>query len=167
MGGHLFRRFWEENEISVEPALKIQIMRVGSLMLILVEISQALMSSCEPRPQLVQTLLSMLGLQEERVAHPRVRDVDSRARRVDAPPRQSFSPNFQQQQQSFNLAGKMQQPLFGQTKKVATSNNNNFQDSRSSGLLGGEVTPNSVCSCTCCPCFPCAPGEEDCLQYID
>ena len=26
----------------------------------------------------VQTLLSMLGLQEERVAHPRVRDIDSR-----------------------------------------------------------------------------------------
>ena len=127
----------------------------------------------------------MLGLQEERVAHPRVRDVDSRqdtvpiskmifinrylcrARRVDAPPRQSFSPNFQQQQQSFNLAGNLQQPLFGQTKKVATSNNNNnFQDSRSEPL-GGEITPNCVCRCTCCPCCPCAPGEEDYLQYID
>ena len=31
----------------------------------------------EMHPQ-VQTLLSMLGLQEERVAHPRVRDIDSR-----------------------------------------------------------------------------------------
>ena len=89
-----------------------------------------------------------------------------RARRVDAPPRQSFSPNFQQQQQSFNLAGNLQQPLFGQTKKVATSNNNNFHDSRSEPL-GGEITPNCVCRCTCCPCCPCTPGEEDYLQYID
>ena len=89
-----------------------------------------------------------------------------RARRVDAPPRQSFSPNFQLQQQSFNLAGNLQQPLFGQTKKVATSNNNNFQDSRSEPL-GGEITPNCVCRCTCCPCCPCTPGEEDYLQYID
>merc|ERR1711920_196324 len=116
-------------------------MRVGSLLLML-----ALMSSCEPRPQLVQTLLSMLGLQEERVAHPRVRDVDSRARRVDAPPRQSHafaSPHFQQQQ-----------PYITQQNNYETSYNNNFQGtaSRSGEPIGGEITPNCVCRCTCCPC---------------
>ena len=199
----------------------------------------------------VQTLLSMLGLQEERVAHPRVRDIDSRcdyhdvndidnydryngnivfvlqvqracfdkvmvsttpiylfraslphlplrkltqiycehivqyqrkicfrARRVDAPPRQAahaFANHFQQQPFQF-AAGKMQQNQYENSfnsQKLEGTNNNNFQGggSRSGETggepIGGEITPNCVCRCTCCPCCPCNPGEEDYLQYID
>ena len=84
-----------------------------------------------------------------------------RARRVDAPPRPSHAfapPHFQQQQ-----------PYITQQNNYETSYNNNFQGtaSRSGEPIGGEITPNCVCRCTCCPCCPCNPGEEDYLQYID
>ena len=192
----------------------------------------------------VQTLLSMLGLQEERVAHPRVRDIDSRydcwddiedynhyieninsvfwfkgsvlkvtlgrtatyifrsfiqafkqkyrekyqfqnetkiccrARRVDAPPRQphAFANHFQQQRIQF--AGKMKpnqfEKSYSSSKQLEGTNSNSFQgggsrlEERGGGEpIGGEITPNCVCRCTCCPCCPCNPGEEDYLQYID
>ena len=67
----------------------------------------------------------------------------------------------------------MQQNQFENNYSKNLEGTNNFQDagSRSGETggepIGGEITPNCVCRCTCCPCCPCNPGEEDYLQYID